>query len=159
MLSNSSVDTIYIDYAKAFDKVDHHILMTKLKLYGLSNEYLLWIKDFLTGRRQAVFINGCYSYEAMVRSGVPQGSVLGPLLFIIFINDLSNHINYSSLLTFADDTKIVLPVSSALDTQLLQKDLDSIISWSNLNNMALNKSKFEFISHSFIKENSTLNIF
>ena len=147
LLSNSSVDTIYIDYAKAFDKVDHHILMTKLKLYGLSNEYLLWIKDFLTGRRQAVFINGCYSYEAMVRSGVPQGSVLGPLLFIIFINDLSNHINYSSLLTFADDTKIVLPVSSALDTQLLQKDLDSIISWSNLNNMALNKSKFEFISH------------
>ena len=94
----------------------------------------------------------------MVASGVPQGSVLGPLFFIIFINDLANHISHSSLLTFADDTKIVLPINCSADTERLQKDLDSVISWSTKNNMRLNKNKFELICHSLISENGNLTL-
>ena len=78
------MDTFYIDYAKAFDKVDHQILLKKLEHYGVPDEYILWINSFLSERRQIVSINHSYSYEAKVVSGAPQGSVLAPLLFIIF---------------------------------------------------------------------------
>ena len=84
LLSNNSVDTFYVDYAKAFDKVDYSILLKKLQHYGVTKEYVSWIKSFLNGRKQAVYINSSFSYEANVVSGIPQGSVLAPLLFIIF---------------------------------------------------------------------------
>ena len=130
LLSNDTVDSLYIDYAKAFDKVDHSILMQKLELYGVSDEYLVWIKSFLTNRKQVVFINNACSYEVEVVSGVPQGSVLGPLFFITSTNDLPDHISHCSLLSFADDTKLVLPINTSEDTQRLKKDLQSVISWS-----------------------------
>ena len=143
LLTNDSIDSIYLDYAKAFDKIDHGILMKKLKFYGVPNQYLTWINSFLTDRNQVVFINNVFSYITKVTSGVPQGSVLGPLLFIIFINDLSKHVTFSKILTFADDTKLVFPINSQNDKHSLQKDLESVINWTNSNNMQRNKNKFE----------------
>ena len=119
--------------------------MNQLKVYGLPSKYLNWINSFITGRRQFVFLNGKRSYEAWVESGVPQGSVLGPLLFILFINDLIQYIKHSQMFTFADDTKISRPINNVQDTFLLQEDLNSIIKWSADNNMMLNRSKFELM--------------
>ena len=159
LLTNTSIDSIYIDYAKAFDKVDHGVLINKLKFYGVPNQYLVWINSFLSNRFQTVFINGVSSYRTKVTSGVPQGSVLGPLLFIIFINDLSEQVTFSKILTFADDTKLVFPVNSQNDQKSLQQDLDSVIHWTNCNNMQLNKTKFELLTHSFTKNNTELDSF
>ena len=143
----TEVDTIYVDYAKAFDKVDHVILMKKLMLYGIGDKYHTWISNFLQDRKQRVFSNNCYSYETPVISGVPQGSVLGPLLFVLFINDMPEIIQSSILQTFADDTKLAHPISSIADKFSLQKDLNAVIKWSAENNMQLNDKKFELICH------------
>ena len=160
MVNGKEVDAIYLDYAKAFDKIDHLILLQKLEFYQLPNEYLVWIRSFLTNRVQFVYHNGAKSYESMVKSGVPQGSVLGPLLFIIFINDLVDYVSSSKIFTFADDTKIVHPINSSYDVGSLQTDLDTIISWSSRNNMDLNKDKFVLISHTFTKSvNNQLELF
>ena len=114
-----------------------------------------WIDNFLKGRVQTVFSNGHFSYPTNVLSGVPQGSVLGPLLFIIYINDLSDAISNSKILTFADDTKLVSKISSATDTSNLQNDLDKITTWSDTNSMKLNNKKFELVSHRLIPENES----
>ena len=135
LVEGNDVDCIYLDYGKAFDKVDHKILISKLKQYGVTNKYLAWIASFLEGRIQTVVINDAHSYSTPVISGVPQGSVLGPLLFIIYINDLSNLIKNATILTFADDTKIVSKISNIKDTVNLQDNLNSVIERSSRNNM------------------------
>ena len=150
LVEGNDVDCVYIDYAKAFDKVDHQILLQKLKQYGVPQKYLTWIYCFLTNRVQTVFNNGSYSYTTPVLSGVPQGSVLGPLLFIIYINDLQDVIKEAKMLTFADDTKIISKINSKTDISdisNLQQNLNLINIWSSKNNMELNGNKFEFISH------------
>lgn len=156
LLNSNTVDTIYVDYSKAFDKVDHFLLIKKLELYGITGKYLQWIQSFLTGRKQFVFINNVSSDFVEVTSGVPQGSVLGPLFFIVFINDLPNHIKNSTVLTFADDTKIVFPINSENDSLLLQHDLNSLVAWSTENNMSLNKNKFELLIHKQSINNANL---
>ena len=145
--NNVQVDAIYLDYAKAFDKIDHCFLLQKLRQYGFPKAYVKWIESFLTGRKQFVYLNGANSYYTNVVSGVPQGSVLGPLLFIIYINDLPKKISHSTLWTFADDTKVVLPIRDSNDCNKLQDELNSIITWSNSNNMKLNDSKFELVCY------------
>ena len=147
LVNGNEIDFIYIDYAKAFDKVDHNLLLYKLEQYGVNGKYLRWLEQFLKGRTQVVKVNGTFSYPTSVDSGVPQGSVLGPLLFIIYINDLPGVIKHSRLLTFADDMKIVKEISVASDTSLLQEDLNNVIEWSRKNNMKLNMEKFELVSH------------
>ena len=132
-------DVIYLDLAKVFDKVDHNILLFKLYELGVRRKVLTWITQFLKNRKQVVRINGHISDHQWVVSGVPQGSVLGPLLFIIMMIDI-NHFAKSGLLSYADDTKIWM---SADERENLQKELDKICRWIEENNMLLNGKKFE----------------
>ena len=110
-----SVDVIYLDYSKAFDRVPHARLISKLLGYGIDGVLLKWIKDFLTNRKQHICVRGSYSSWCNVTSGVPQGSVLGPILFIIYVNDLPEVVQ-SKLWMFADDTKIYYTISSNEDS-------------------------------------------
>ena len=147
-LAGKDTDAIYLDYAKAFDKVDHGILLYKLQCYGITGTLLEWIKCFLSDRSQYVAINGVHSYKSKVKSGVPQGTVLGPLLFLIFINDINTCIKDSFISCFADDTRIKAAISTTSDVSKLQDDLNRTVTWSIENNMELHPSKFEYLNHS-----------
>ena len=105
VVNGEDVDVIYLDFKKAFDKVPHKRLLQKLRSYGIRGKVYAWIKEFLTNRRQRVVVNGQYSEWKKVTSGIPQGSVLGPTLFIIFINDMPEVIACCMKL-YADDAKI-----------------------------------------------------
>ena len=141
-------DVIYLDYAKAFDKVDHAILLHKLSLYGIKGKLLEWLKQFLENRRQVVVVDGQQSEPAPVVSGVPQGTVLGPILFILYINDIENVLLRESRSScFADDTRMSHAITSVADTHLLQEDLNSVIQWSRENNMRLHEDKFELLCY------------
>ena len=134
------VDVIYLDYRKAFDSVSHKKLITKLKMLGLRGKLLRWIEQFLTGRKMRVGIRGTFSMWIWVLSGVPQGSVLGPLLFLLFVNDLPEWI-ISSIKMFADDTKIWRTLKTESDGVLLQSDIDSLLEWSKKWQLTFNPEK------------------
>ena len=119
-------DSIYLDYAKAFDKVDLNLLIHKLKKYGFHGKLIEWIKSFLFDREQVVVLNGVHSDIAKVLSGVPQGSVLGPLLFILFINDLEQVVASSRVSFFADDTRVSKQIGCFEDCELLQRPRDTL---------------------------------
>ena len=150
-LQGLETDVIYLDFAKAFDKVDHEILIQKLISFGIDGPALAWLRNFLSGRYQTVLVNGEKekSFRSFVKSGVPQGSVLGPILFLLFINDLTKCLKHSTARLFADDVKIVKAISSVEDTELLQEDLRNVQIWAAQNNMELNEDKFQYICHSF----------
>ena len=124
------VDSIYCDFQKAFDTVPHHRLMSLLSHYGIEDPVLSWIRDFLKNRRQQVQVNRCKSKVFDVISGVPQGSVLGPVLFIIFINSMVEKAGKSELFLYADDLKIFKEIKSEEDSEILQQDLDRLYDWS-----------------------------
>ena len=105
MDEGSPVDVIYLDFQKAFDKVPHQRLILKLKSHGMGNSIINWIEQWLTDRRQRVVVDGEVSNWKSVLSGVPQGSVLGPILFLVYINDLEEGV-IGKILKFADDTKL-----------------------------------------------------
>ena len=138
-----SVDVIYLDFSKAFDKVDHVILLKKVESFGIKGKTLVWIKSFLTNRQQQVKVGNFLSPKEWVRSGVPQGSVLGPLLFLIMMFDIDKDIQHSKLASYADDTRLWRFVCNAVDQQLLQKDLITLFSWAKTNNKSFNEEKFE----------------
>jgi hypothetical protein len=144
-LDNSKTNIIYLDYAKAFDKVDHAILLKKLQAYGIKGNLFNLIEQFLTGRSQTVVVDGKHSRSVPVSSGVPQGTVLGPLLFLLYVNDMEKCILHSKISSFADDTKISKKISTMHDSNLLQEDLNCIIRWSGDNNMKLHEDKFELL--------------
>ena len=141
------VDVIYLDFAKAFDKVDHGITLKKISDLGIKGCLGRWIHSFLTGRLQAVVVEGRKAKPQPVLSGVPQGSVLGPLLFLILIGDIDKDVATSFLSSFADDTRIGKSITSVEDTQQLQADLESIYNWSVNNNMSFNCDKFELMRY------------
>ena len=145
--SGSNVDTIYLDFAKAFDKVDHGILLKKLSILGIRGKLLQWIESFLSSRTQMVLVNGFLSDPAPVLSGVPQGSVLGPLLFLILMGDIDENIAYSFLSSFADDTRLLREVKGVRDASSLQTDLEAVYQWAEDNNALFNNKKFEALRY------------
>ena len=134
------VDAIFLDYQKAFDTVHHQRLISKLKGYGIGGILLKWIQDFLTNRKMRVVLNGHETDWAAVLSGVPQGSVLGPLLFLIYVNEIPEIIK-SCVKMFADDTKLWRKIQSEEDEQILQQDLDRLEDWSKEWLLKFNASK------------------
>lgn len=133
-----------MDYKKAFDLIDHDILLTKLETYGITSRELMLLTSYLKGRRSSVAIGGVQSEYRLITHGVPQGSVLGPLLFIIFVNDLPNSVSQSTVDIYADDTTLsTSAVVSDLPAiqQRLQDDINKIADWTSYNKMVLNASK------------------
>ena len=128
--NGSDIDCIYMDYQKAFDTVPHNRLLKKFEAYGIGTELIEWIRNYLSGRKQQVSINGETSKWHDVTSGIPQGSVLGPIMFIIFINDLPDIVD-STVYLFADDTKIFNVISEPKNKDTLQRDLQKLREWSN----------------------------
>ena len=122
MNSGLATDVIYLDFAKAFDKVDHKLLLKKVRFYGIGGKLYDWIKEFLSNRTQVVMVDGHHSRPEHVRSGVPQGTVLGPLLFLIYINDLESVVTSSRSSSFADDTRLTGAIEYLADSEQLQQE-------------------------------------
>lgn len=141
----SQVDAIFLDFSKAFDRVPHHRLLTKLSRLNIHSNILSWVKDFLSSRLQFTSANTCTSSFKPVTSGVPQGSVLGPLLFLIYINDLPSCVS-SRIRIFADDCVIYRIISCDNDREALQTDINAINAWCSSWLMTLNHSKTKYMS-------------
>jgi Reverse transcriptase (RNA-dependent DNA polymerase)/Endonuclease-reverse transcriptase len=140
--NGDAVDIVYLDFAKAFDTVPHERLKKKLHAHGIRGKLLDWIAAWLKDRKQRVVLNGKQSTWEAVLSGVPQGSVLGPLLFLIFINDLDEAVSLAELLLkFADDTKVSRVIRDDADRLGLQTALDNLMDWSNKWGMRFNVKK------------------
>lgn len=137
---NSAVDMIFLDFQKAFDKVPHGNLMKKVRSFGIEGKLGDWMENWLTNREQRVVVNGSCSDWARVESGVPQGSILGPLLFTLYINDIDTDLK-NSILKFADDTKIWGEVNSNEDKIKMHDDLRRLERWSDENKMPFNVDK------------------
>lgn len=138
------IDAAYLDFAKAFDCVPHLRLLKKLEAYGIGGHLKNWIGDFLSDRKQRVKVNGSMSSWKDVTSGVPQGSVLGPVLFVIYINDLPEVVD-SLCSMYADDTKVYRPVKTSEDNKYLQKDLDNLVDWADKWQMRFNADKCKIL--------------
>jgi len=148
MDENKSPLNIYLDMSKAFDTIDHVILLEKLEHYGMKNKSLKLLRSYMTNRLQYVELNNAKSTLLPIQTGVPQGSILGPLLFIIYINDLSNASDLFYPIIYADDTTLftTLQASHSLDTQKdtsenINKELSKVDTWLKLNKMSLNCNK------------------
>lgn len=137
---NVPVDMIIMDFSKAFDCVPHKRLLHKLENFGVTGKFHKWISNFLTKRKQRVVVDGEHSQWVQVKSGVPQGTVLGPLLFLAYINDLPNNIQ-SEVRLFADDCVMYRPIHDNSDVSSLQADLDVLSSWQDLWQMKFNTKK------------------
>ena len=136
----SPVNIIYLDFQKSFVKVLHQRSLLKLKAYGIGDDIIDWLEQWLTDRRQRIVVGVEASNWKLVLSGVPQGSVLGPILFLIYINDLDDNMT-TNVLKFADDTNVFTKVNNDGDKQQLQNDLDKLVKWSEKWQMLFNFGK------------------
>ena len=137
---------LFLDFKKAFDTVDHRILLRKLEKYGIRGLLHDWILDYLTNRRQFVSIQGHHSSYAPVSYGVPQGSILGPLLFILYINDFCNISNVFTPYLYADDSNCFINGNNVPDAiSKLNSELDKIFEWTTTNKVSINVSKTHFV--------------
>ena len=139
----TGVDAVYFDFAKAFDTVSHDLILNKLKLqYGIDGSLLKLLVNYLQGRKQRVVLDNVASESITVLSGVPQGSILGPLLFVLFINNIYVGIDKTtSICLYADDTKIWRKINSEFDCKQLQNDINTLHKWSIKNKMRFNATK------------------
>ena len=142
--SGYGIDVVYMDFQKAFDTVPHKRLIEKLKAYGIGNDMISWTQNFLQGRKQQVIVNGEKSNWHEVTSGIPQGSIVGPLMFIIFINDLPDTVT-SRVYMFADDTKLFKIVKENEDREILQRDLEKLTEWTNTWLLKLHPEKCKYM--------------
>jgi hypothetical protein len=137
---------VFIDLSKAFDTINHEILLKKLNHYGISGLTNDWFHSYLSDRKQHVCVNNCISSTRTVLCGVPQGSILGPLLFIIYINDLTNVSSLIEVVMFADDTNLFIKEKSIEKlTETANLELSKISKWFKLNKLSLNIKKTNFI--------------
>ena len=146
------LDTVYLDFAKAFDKVDHNVLLKKLAANKIKGKLGRWIREFLNERKFRVVVNGVVSEEQNVKSGVPQGTVLAAILFIIMISDIDKDIIRCIVSCFADDTRINMKVKTEEDKKAMQEDLNKIYRWAEENIMKFNEAKFEQMTCGITKE-------
>lgn len=160
--SGGQIDVVYTDLEKAFDKVPHKLLIDKLRKYNVSLEIINWIEDFLKDRKQRVRVGQKFSKWAKVKSGIPQGSILGPMLFIIYINDLFDDCNSGSdVFLYADDAKLFKHIYDNSDCDILQKDIDNLHEWIKKWLLKLNIDKCKVmtfgrnahVSHIVLNEN------
>ena len=140
------IDTVYLDFAKAFDKVDHTILLEKIAKHKIKGKIGRWILEFLSNRKYKVIANGESSELQEVISGVPQGTVLAAILFVIMIADI-DEVEKSIVRSFADDTRTSIKIRTEADKEILQRDLEKIYKWAKDNLMEFNESKFEQMTH------------
>ena len=147
--SKLQVDVAILDFAKAFDKVAHARLAQKLNFYGIRGQLLQWLQSFLANRSQQVVVDGRQSSLCNVTSGVPQGSVLGPVLFLLYINDIVTNI-HSQMRLFADDCLIYRPIHSPEDQNILQSDLDKLSAWADVWQMKFNVQKKNVVLCSYL---------
>ena len=139
---------VFLDLKKAFDTVDHDILIKKLEFYGIKNNALRWFISYLSNRKQVCKVGMSMSNGVNITAGVPQGSNLGPLLFLLYINDLPNCLNSSVPALFADDTNLTASDASASEIQdILETELNKVHKWLLANKLILNVKKTEYIAN------------
>lgn len=149
----SQVDVIYTDFAKAFDTVSHSVLLTRLhREFGFHSNLVQLMASYLQNRKQIVVVGGYFSKPFVATSGVPQGSNLGPLLFLLFIDSITKEINSSRYLLFADDIKIYARIDHVNDCSKLQEDINNIFKWSTSNKLSLNINKCNVLTFTRKKE-------
>jgi hypothetical protein len=158
-LSNSkSINIAYIDFKSAFDCISHPKLLIKLSSYGIKGNLYHWIAAFLSNRSQSVKINSTLSSPSLVASGVPQGSVLGPLLFNIFVNDVTDHLDPSATAKlFADDIKLYTSFSN-ISPSILQSQLNIIHTWSTLWQLRISHPKCSILNIGPHQQNNSFQI-
>ncbi len=156
---NVRTDVIYFDFAKAFDSVNHDIILRKLKMqYNIDGTLLKFISNYLCDRKQCVQISGSRSSMRNVTSGVPQGSILGPLFFVLFINDMFSCVSEgTNIMLYADDTKIWRRIASWQDHLILQHDIDRLYEWSRLNKMNFHPQKCKVLTVENVAANRAIN--
>ncbi len=142
--SGSSIDVVYTDFQKAFDRVPHQRLLNKLKANGIEGSMEAWIRSFLLKRRQKVTVNGEESQWQQVKSGIPQGTVLGPFLFLLYINDLPDFIS-TNIYLYADDAKLFNIINNQHDISTLQSDITALEDWSNLWQLNIHPGKCKYM--------------
>jgi len=146
----NEIDVLYTDFEKAFDKVNHEKLLLKLNMYGVNGNVVGWIKEYITNRKFQVRVNGKLSECFYVKSGVPQGSVLGPVLFIIYVNDIFELCDGKiEMYLYADDAKLFTVIKSANDQFLLQMCINSLVEWCDVWDIRLNVDKCQIVQYNF----------
>ena len=150
---------IFLDFSKAFDTVNHQILLKKLHYYGIRGHALKWFESYLSKRKQRVSIGDTNSEIGMLTCGVPQGNILGPLLFLLYINDITKSSNLLKFLLFADDTCLSYSFKPNENPEsIINKELKKVTDWLVANRLSLNVDKSNYLIFSLIKKREKFNI-